>query len=281
MSDFSTILGRVRSNLMEAGVRYVKASTTSAGSATGTTMISTTLAEFDDAWNNCICKILDGTAAGLKRVVEDFTASIDTLTFTNNAFPLQIASGVKFELYEPGVWEGDDLKKYIEQAANLFLRKATDLNANFTVRETVAGVAGVCNLPANVLKFVDPIVKINSKVAAIISPNRAAQFDNDPYINATTGTPIAYFYGRSGSTTNIGQLIYKPATNVNCVFNFVPVASFDTDGAWKVPEEAWEPIQFIATGLALQASERSDLAQTWISLGMAVLSKEQELAEPA
>lgn len=280
MSDFSTILGRVRTNLLEEGVRYKKAAATSDGATDGTSIISTSLAEFDDAWNNCICKVLDGNAAGLKKTVEDFTASSDTLSFTNNPFPRRILSGVAFELYEPGIWDGDDLKKYIELAANLFLRKATDLNVNYTVRETIGGLLGVCDLPANVLKFVDPIVKIGGKVAAIIPPNRAAQYDNDPYIDPVNGTPFAYFYGREDSDETVGQLIYKPSTNASCVFNYVPVAVFDTDGTWDVPNEAWDPIVSWATGLALQASERVDLGNSWINMALAVLPGEKELEKP-
>ena len=48
-NDFSTILQKVRTNLLEAGVRYFHGDATSDGSATGTTIISTNLAELDDA----------------------------------------------------------------------------------------------------------------------------------------------------------------------------------------------------------------------------------------
>ena len=73
-SDFNTILKRVRSNLLESGVRYVRADTTSAGNASGTTMISTTLSELDDAWNNMDCTIITGDSNlnGLNKRVEDF-----------------------------------------------------------------------------------------------------------------------------------------------------------------------------------------------------------------
>lgn len=277
MSDFSTILARVRSNLALEGVRYVKTSSTLAGATDGTTIISTNLFEINDEWNDTICHLLSGTYAGQKRHVEDFVSATGQLSFTNNPWPLKVATGIEFELIEDGIWQGDDLKRFIEQAGNWILRKASDLNINFTVRQIIGSASGVCELPGNVLKFVDPIVKIDGKVATIIPPHRASQFDDDPFIDAVNGDPIAYFWGRSTSSKNVGQLIHKPATNASCEFNFVPVASFDTDGAWKVPEEAWDAISQLATGLALQANERPDLAKSWIQMAFGILPREKDL----
>lgn len=279
-SDFATILKRVRSNLLESGVRYKKTTSTGTGSADGTTIISTNLTQNDDAWNNMDCIILSGALDGHKRVVEDFTESSNTLHFTNNPFIDEVAASVDFELIERGIWAGDDLKIFIEQAANWFLRRATDLNVNYTVQETIGSVLGVCDLPANVLKFVHPIVTIDGNVAAIISPNRASQFDDDPFIDSANGDPIAYFIGRANSTKNIGRLKHKPATNASCIYNFVPVASFDDNGTWKVPEECWDAIQALATGLALRANERNDLAQTWIQQGLSYLPPEKNIEKP-
>lgn len=283
MSDFSTILGKVRSTLLEAGVRYKRTTATSAGAADGTTIVSTNLAELNDAWNNMDCTIITGQAAlnGLKKVVEDFTASSDTLTFTNNVWPVQVANSVTFELTEKGIWAADDLRKFMEMAANWFLRRAFDLNVNFTVQEDISGTSGIASLPANVMKFVEPIVKINDIVAAIISPDRAAVFDDDAFIDATNGDFIAYFWGRASSSANVGQLIYKPATNQTCTFNFVPLASFDTDGAWKPPNETWDAIAMITAGLALQANERTDLGNTWIQQGFSFLPSDKRIPEAA
>jgi len=282
-NDFSTILQKVRTNLLEAGVRFFHGATTSDGSATGTTIISTNLAEFDDAWNNMDCTIITGITAlnGLTKSVENFIDSSGTLEFTNNVWPLKVTSGATIELTEKGIWNAEDLRQFIVNAANWFLRKAMDLNVNYTVREDVSGTSGVVNLPANVMKFIEPIVKIDGEVAAIISPDRAAAFDDDAFIDATNGSFMAYFYGRSGSGTSIGQLFYKPATNKTATFNFVPVASFTTGGAWQVPEETWDAIAMIAAGLALQANERVDLGSVWVQQGFSFLPGKVQIPEAA
>jgi hypothetical protein len=277
MSDFSTLLGMVRSNLLESGARYKKTTATSAGAADGTTIVSTNLSENDDAWNTMDCLLLDGAMAGIDRESQDFTESSTTLSFANNAFPDQVANGVAFELTEKAIWKGTDLKKYIEQAANWFLRQAKDLNANYTVQESASSLSGVASLPDNVLKFVAPIVTVNGNVAAIIPPEEMQQFDDDPFIDDTNGDPIGFFDGRSSASANVGQFKHKPATNATCVFRFVPRATFDVEGAWKVPEEAWEPIAFIATGLALVANERPDLGGQWLSLGVAMMPEQKDL----
>ena len=282
-NDFSTILQKVRTNLLEAGVRFFHGDATADGSATGTTIVSTNLAEFDDTWNGMDCTIITGITAlnGLTKNVENFIDSSGTLEFTNNVWPLKVTSGATFELTEKGIWNTEDLRHFIVNAANWFLRKAMDLNVNYTVREDISGTSGVANLPTDVMKFIEPIVKIDGEVAAIISPDRAAAFDDDPYIDSTNGSFMAYFYGRSSSSTNIGQLIYKPATNKTCAFNFVPRASFTTAGAWKVPEETWDAIAMIAAGIALQANERTDLGNTWIQQGFSFLPGKVEIPEVA
>jgi len=282
-NDFSTILQKVRSNLLEAGVRYKLTTATSDGDATGSTIISTNLAEVDDAWNGMNCTIITGITNlnGLTKSVENFIDSSGTLEFTNNVWPLKVTSGATFSLTEKGIWHAEDLRQYIVTAANWFLRKASDLNVNYTVREDVSGTSGVSNLPANVMKFVEPIVKIGGEVAAIISPDRAAAFDDDAFIDATNGSFMAYFWGRSSSATSIGQLIYKPATNKTLTFNFVPLAVFTTADAWKVPDETWDAIAMVAAGLALQANERPDLGNTWIQQGFSFLPGEKRIPEAA
>jgi len=265
MSDFSVILKRVRTNLLEGGMRYIKAATTSAGSATGSTMISTTLTEFDDAWNNMVCHILSGDNIGLKKTVEDFTASTDTLTFTNNVWPAQVATTVDFELFEPGIWDGDDLKRIIEKAANTFLRLAPDdMLQNYVLQGDSSSTSGLCTLPSKMLKLVHPHVLVNDKPCAVISPNRASQFDRDPYIPSTPGNNfIGYFLGRSAPSVQVGQFKHKPATEATVTFNYVPVASFNTAGTWEIDEAIWEPIEFLATSIALAANEQTDLANYW------------------
>ena len=267
MSDFSLLLTRVRSNLLESGVKYKRTTTTSAGSSTGSTMVSTNLTEVNDAWNVLDCTIIAGDTAlnGQKRVVEDFTASNDTLDFTNNVWPKQVGNGLTFELTEPGIWAGDDLRRFIEEAANIYLKAAPDdVLLNYRFAEDIGSVTGLVDLPNNVLKFVDPIVEIGGRPAAIISPGRALAFDNDPYIPATPGSFLAYFDSRITTTKEIGRLKHKPATNATCTFHYIPVASFDNDGAWQIDEGLWEDIVLISTFLALMANERPDLANNWI-----------------
>jgi len=226
-----------------------------------------------------LCTIITGDAAlnGLEKTVEDFTASSDTLSFTNNVWPKQVGSGLTFELTEPGIWSANDLRKFIESSANRFLRLASDLGVNYAVEETIGAVTGVVDLPANVLKFVDPQIKIDGKVAAIISPDRASQLDDDPFINPTTGEPIGHFLGRSSASTDVGRFKFKPATNASVIFNFIPIASFDNNGAWKVPEEAWEAIQYLAVSEALLANERPDLSGQWERKALMYLPKQKDM----
>ncbi|MFQ5770047.1 MAG: hypothetical protein ACE5HX_05900 [bacterium] len=278
MSDFSTMLGLVRANLLESGARYAKVTTTTAGATDGTTIFSANLVENDDAWNRCDCTILSGASAiliGTTKKVEDFQATTNKLFFTNNPFVAQVPNGATIELTEPAVWTGQDLKKYIEQAANWFLRQANDLNANYAVQETIAGTAGLVNLPANILKFMEPFVSVSNIPVTIIEPDEADWF-NDPYRNSNSQY-IGYFLGRASSSTAIGRLRYHPTNNVNFVFNFVPRASFDVNGTWSVPEEAWDMIAMLATGIALIANESQNLAANWLQLAVAHLPKQKDL----
>jgi hypothetical protein len=273
MSDFSDMLVVLRTDLAQRGVRYKAATSTSAGTSDGTTIISTSLTQLDDAWNGCECVLSTGEV----KKVEDFTASTDTLTFTNNPFPKQVGSGVSFELFEPGTWRGDDLKRFIEQAGRVFTRIAPDdILRNFAVRESKAGSLGTINLPSEVLRFVEPILLINGKKVDILPPEEASYLTEGAFIDPTDGAFIGYFAGRQSSSQNVGQFKYKPAVNQSGTWHFVPRPSFDTSGNWKVPEELWEPIIFIATNLALLANEMIELAAGWERQAMSYLPKQAE-----
>ena len=76
--------------------------TTSAGNAGGTTLISTTLTEVDDYWNECECELKSGSYIYQKRAVSDFTASSDTVTLAN-AFGGQVAQTVTFSLFDVSI----------------------------------------------------------------------------------------------------------------------------------------------------------------------------------
>ncbi len=265
MSDFSVLLGRLRTNLLMKGVRFKRFNSTSAGAAAGTTIISTTLSELDDYWNGCTCVKIDTTQEALEqRKVVDFTASSDTLDFTGNPWDVQIASGVTFELYEPGTWRGDELKRFLLEAADLFCRTASrDILENFVVRETKTASLGVVDTPSKVLRYEDPRVSINGQKVDVLPASKYAYLDEGAFIDTVNGKYIGYFAGRSGSSQDVSQFLFTPKHNKDCEFTFIPVPEFDINNAWKVPEEAWTPIVHGAAQLSLQANGMVELGQGW------------------
>lgn len=75
---------------------------TSDGVAGGTTIIATALTEADDYWNECEVEITSLLRIYQKRVVTDFTASTDTLTFAQ-AFTGQVLSTTTFSIYDRSI----------------------------------------------------------------------------------------------------------------------------------------------------------------------------------
>lgn len=264
MSDFSIILGRVRSNLKQKGVRHKLFTTTSNGATDGTTVISTELTELDDYWNNAqlISQNLTTQETLDVRTVEDFANTGGILSFTNNPLRSQMLSGSILVVTEKGSWREDDLKRFVLEAADIFLRIAPeDIARNFKVRQNVGGLTGNANTPANVLRYVKPTVLVDGKKCKVMSPDRASYLTEGAYL--PTDSYVGYFAGRLDATKNIGQFRYRPSNNVNVQYHFIPVPAFDTSNNWKVPDEMWNPIVFGATQLALAANERIQLAAKW------------------
>lgn len=260
MSDFSTLLADIRSNLMQAGVRYKLATASANGATDGTTIISDDLTELDDSWNNCDTILLTGEL----RTVEDFTASNDTLDYTSKPFPFQVLSGTIFELSQRGTWRSDDLKRFLIQAAKAFVRIApNDILVNFAVREIITSTSGVVKIPANNMRFVEPIVLIDGLKVDVLEPEESSYLTEGAFIDSTNGRYIGYFQGRALSANDVGQFKFSPAHNKDCEFHFIPVPSFDSSGNWKVPEEIWGPIVYGTTQIALAANERIELAANW------------------
>lgn len=94
----TTALSVARENaLYEAGAIFL-GTTTSAGAAGGTTVVSTALYRFaDDEINNWWVLVTSGTYAGQSREITDFVSSTGTITVTQ-AFGGQIATSVTFEV---------------------------------------------------------------------------------------------------------------------------------------------------------------------------------------
>lgn len=271
MSDFSTILAIIRSNLMQSGVRYKKSTSDVAGATDGSTIKDSTLTQLDDYWNGCDVVLSTGEV----NKVSDFTSG--TLTFGVKAWSTKIASGTAFELFEPGTWRGDDLKRFIEQGANEFLRLCPkDLLNNYKVREIIGGVLGALDCPANVLRYVEPILRINGQKVDILAPERASYLEEAAFIDPTSGSYIGYFAGRADADDDVGQFFYKPATNQDGVWHYVPRAQFASDGSWKVPEELWEPVGFMATAVALLANEMFEEGRAWRAKVNSYLPKKAE-----
>lgn len=264
MSDFSILLSRVRGHLRQKGVRYARIVASDNGATDGSTIISDDLTQLDDWWNGMQAVRLDANQEPeAERRVVDFTASTDTLDFTGNVWDRRIVTNDVIELFEPGSWRGDDVKRALEDGANWFLRLApVDLLRNYAVRETIGGVAGTLDCPANVVKYVEPILTIEGKKVDILDPNEESYLTEGAYIE-TDGSYIGYYAGRSSAAADVGQFLYRPPNNQNGVWHFVPKAAFASDNSWKVPEELWEPVAFAAAMLLLLSNERSDLAEGW------------------
>lgn len=249
--------------------RYAKVSTTSAGSATGTTVVSTTLTQLDDHWNGAVCKILSGNAEGAERVIEDFANSTGTLTFTNNVFPIQIASGVSIELFEKGTWSGADVEQALLDSINFIAALLPkEVLEDYIVTETVGSVNGVADPPTSALDIHH--VTINGKPAVPVSSKRFRRLisGQDSYLSTTGNTRFLYFF--RGKNTTSGELVYAPSANHSVVYHKVPIATaWDSSGNLNgFPDKFWEPVVYYAVSLLWDQNETPELARVWESRSM-------------
>lgn len=263
-STLETMMRNVRRNLKEhRKFRYQRIVTTSAGAADGTSAVSTTLDDLDDAWNGCLATILSGDEEGQSRIVEDFTASSDTLLFTNNPFKTQVGSGVAIELTEGGIWTGQDLKQALIDAINELagaLPKA--VLRNYIVRQTVGSVNGIASPPQNAIDLHH--VEINSKPAIPVPPREMNRLINgqDAFLNPTTSNRYLYLW--EGKNTTQGQLRHAPAVNAQVVYHKVPMMTgFESDGSTSWPTELHQAAEILATANLWLINEDAQLYELW------------------
>lgn len=239
-------------------LRYKKVATTSPGEAAGTTVIASGLTELDDFWNGAQCIILSGNAEGQRRLVEDFADGM--LTFTNNAFPFQIEASVDIELVEDGSWSGADFKQWLIDAINYLaanLSKST--LREYLVRETIAGVDGLVELPENVLDI--HLVEIDGKPAVQIPVERKSRFTSDVYLDPIGDDSFIYVLEGGASA---GVLNYRPATSTDVVFHTIPLMTdFDENGNTTFPGQFFDAVVLYACSLAWQANESLDMAEVY------------------
>jgi hypothetical protein len=264
MGDREALERRVRRYLNEERqFRYKKTTTTSAGAAAGTTIVSTNLTQLDDWWNGCLATILDGNAEGAERLVEDFTNSTGTLTFTNNAFPIQIASGTTIELTEKGSWSGRTIEQALLDSINFIAALLPkEVLEDYVVTETVGSVNGVADPPTNALDIHH--VTINGKPAVPISSKRYRRLisGQDSYLSSTSNTRFLYFFeAKDGSN---GQLRFAPAANHSVKYHKVPLlTAFDSSGNTSFPDKFFEPVVYYACSLLWSQAEDTNNAQIW------------------
>lgn len=254
-------------------LRYRKETTTSAGTSTGTTVVCSDLDEFDDHWNGTICRITSsGFAEGAERIVEDFTSSSGTLTFTNNVFPIQIGSGVDFELFEKGSWSGSDIEQALLDSINFVAALLPkEVLEDYVVTETVGSVNGVADPPTNALDIHH--ITINGKPAVPISSKRYRRLisGQDSYLSTTGNTRFLYFF--EGKDSDDGQLRFAPAANWDVTYHKVPLlTAFDSSGNTSFPDKFFEPVIFYAVSILWDQNESPDLARIWESRAMDNLS---------
>lgn len=265
-SDLETLERRVRQQLNETKkLRFKRTTTTSAGAGAGTSIISTNLGELADHWNGATCVLLDGDAEGAERTVEDFTAGSGTLLFTNNAFPIQVASGTTFELHEKGSWSGRDLKQWLIDSINLlagvlpkallrsYLRPATLTTAS-------DGTVSLADLPMIDIHF----ILINGKPAVELPPERISRITsgNDTFLSSSsTGRYFFYFRGKE---TNVAELVISPAVGTTVKIHHVPLmTAFETDGSTYFPNEFFDGVVLDTVATAWEQNENPALAKVW------------------
>lgn len=267
------LIRRVRDCVNEhKKLRYAKTTTTSSGASAGTTIISSNLGQLDDHWNGAQCVILDGNAEGQRRIVEDFTNSTGTLTFTNNPFSIQIPSGVSIEIGELGAWSNVSIKQWLIDSTNLMAGLLPiSVLRTYLRKAEIGSVSGVADLAG--YKFINiAYVQISGKPAIQVEPERASRLINgeDSFLGPTTSN--RYLWHLRGKDTAEAELFHAPQTNQTVQVHYVPLfEAFDSDGNFGWPVELYEPVVYYAASLCFTNNESPDLAALWAERAQAFL----------
>lgn len=267
--DRESLERRVRRYLNEIrNLRYKKTTATSVGASTGATIISTNLTQLDDYYNGCIVRILDGNAEGAERLVEDFTNSTGTLTFTNNVFPIQIASGTGFEIGEVGSWSSSTIEQALLDSINFIAALLPkEVLEDYIVTETVGSVNGVADPPTGALDIHH--ITINGKPAVPVSSKRYRRLisGQDSFLSSTSNTRFLYFF--RGKDSSNGELVFAPAANHSVTYHKTPLATaFDSSGNISFPDKFFEPVVLYTVAMLFDQNENSEQARIWESRAM-------------
>lgn len=248
--------------------RYLRFTTTSAGAANGSTIISTDLFGQDDWLNGVEVEVLSGTLEGMSRIAEDFTNSTDTLDFSNNKFPAQVASGISCELYESKIWSGKQIRGRLIQAINTLaglIPKA--MLGDYIVKETVGSVAGIADPPSSKVDLHS--IQINDKPAIPVPVERMERLISGRDAFAAPTTTTRYFYVFEGKDLTNGQLRHFPAVNASVVYHKVRhMSSFESDGSTYFPVEFHSAAAAYAAYLSYLANRDLDFAKGYRDLAV-------------
>ncbi|MFQ5628102.1 MAG: hypothetical protein ACE5I1_05020 [bacterium] len=285
MPHLQTILNNVRRNLAQEGFRFYKGTTTSAGATDGTSIVDSNLTGIADAWNHCQAALLDGSFGEMSpQDVEDYTLSPNTLLFTNNPFPYQVASGVAYELYDGGNFSSWNLRNFILDAARWVLKRAPlgELR-NYELEYPVAGSLGANHgliaLPTGILAHQGRYAPFTRAIRIqdgdypfqLVDQKRwwFVEQDLDAGVLPVTGEMrfVGYYSGRAASSDSAGQIVYLPKVSETFLFTALPEPSFDSSGNWKIPNSLWDQIEKVTTGFALAAEDYEQKAQFWFGIG--------------
>jgi hypothetical protein len=268
ITDLELLLQKTRYYLKEQiQLRYAAVSTTGAGAAGGTTVISSALGELSDHWNGCECVLLgDGTSGPFpSRIVEDFSAG--TLSFTNNPFPDQVATSQQIELGEVGIFSNRALKQYLADAINYLagvLPKS--VLRGYIVVENVTSSAGLADLPAGAIDIHE--VRIAGVPTVPLPVERRYRMINahDFYLAAGAASEKRFVYIIEGTSPTGAQLFHYPVTSQILTYSKVPYFTWpaDNSGATNFPDELHDAVAMYAASLALLANEDVDLANLWM-----------------
>lgn len=246
--------------------RYLRFTATSDGAADGSTIISTSLYGQNDAWNGVEVEVLSGTLEGQSRIAEDFTNSTDTLDFSNNKFPSQVATGISCELYESKIWSGKQIRNRLIQAINTLaglIPKA--MLKDYIVKESVGSIGGLADPPASCIDL--HAVYINDKPAIPVPVERMERLISGRDAFAAPTTTTRYFYLFEGKDSTNGQLRHFPATNTTVAYHKVPyMSAFESAGSTYFPTEFHSAASAYAAYLSYLANRDLDFAEGYKKL---------------
>jgi hypothetical protein len=258
MSDLSDLLRKTRHYISERKkLRYLRTTTTSAGSATGTTVISTNINEIANFWRNAECAVLDSDLDPI-RIVETSSAAGQLDFSGDNAFPYQIGSGVTIELGEVGSFSNQSLKVFLIDSINFLagvLPKA--VLRDYIIMETVSSSGGVADPPTNMIDI--HFIVINDLPTSEIPPEERSQMSRDAYLESVT--PDRFLYYWRGKDADDGELVYAPAGSHDVDYHGVPLLTdFDSSQNTKFPKDFFDIVAMETASRAFAANDDGALA---------------------